>query len=225
MEQVQVHPTGFVDPANPSSPLKFLAPELLRGEGGILLRHGERFVNEMETRDNVAKAMTSSTPTSESPKQWDVQLVLDEGTYNATKSHVGFYISKGLVKKTTISELGSNALASIVQYSRAATQDATDGFNRKFFQGWSLKDPTPESVVYVATVTPVIHYTMGGALINEKSEVLRKDDTRIEALWAAGEVTGGVHGRNRLGGSSLLECVVFGRIAGDQCAEYIQKSQ
>jgi FAD-dependent fumarate reductase len=62
---------------------------------------------------------------------------------------------------------------------------------------------------------------MGGILINEKSEVLTKHGEGIEGVWAAGEMTGGIHGGNRLGGSSLLECVVFGRIAGDHCAEYV----
>jgi FAD-dependent fumarate reductase len=72
-------------------------------------------------------------------------------------------------------------------------------------------------------VTPVIHYTMGGVLINGNSEVLDKSGAAIEGLWGAGEITGGVHGANRLGGSSLLECVVFGRIAGDQVAKRMQK--
>jgi FAD-dependent fumarate reductase len=179
----------------------------------------------METRDNVAKAITSGTPSSDSPKQWTVQLVLDESTYNATKSHMDFYLYKGLMRKTTISELLPRAKDYIAQYCRAATGDTTDLFGRKFFRSWTLEDPTSETTVYVGDVTPVVHYTMGGALINEKSEVLRKDDTPIGGLWAAGEVTGGVHGRNRLGGSSLLECVVFGRIAGDQCAKYIKKGQ
>ncbi|KAH7397356.1 FAD binding domain-containing protein [Pyrenochaeta sp. MPI-SDFR-AT-0127] len=222
MDQVQVHPTGFVDPADPSSPLKFLAAEVLRGEGGILLLNGKRFVNELDTREHVTNAISSTAPTSESPKQWSVQLVLDEGTYTAAKSHIDFYIFKGLMKKTTISELGSEAFASISQYAQIVAKAATDSYHRTTIAHWSLKDPTTDSIVYVGTVTPVVHFTMGGVLINEKSEVLKEDNERIQGIWAAGEVTGGVHGGNRLGGSSLLECVVFGRIAGDQCAAYIE---
>ena len=63
---------------------------------------------------------------------------------------------------------------------------------------------------------------MGGVIINERAEVLGADDENIGGLWAVGEVTGGVHGENRLGGSSLLECVVFGRIAGDEAARYLR---
>ncbi|CAO2647610.1 Nn.00g085320.m01.CDS01 [Neocucurbitaria sp. VM-36] len=225
MDQVQVHPTGFVDPANQASPLKFLAAEMLRGEGGILLLEGKRFVDELDTREKVANAITVTAPTSQSPKQWTIQIVLDEGTYQAAKAHVDFYIFKGLIKKTTISELGAQALESITQYAKIVAGEATDEFHRTTFAHWALRDPTPESVVYVGVVTPVVHFTMGGVLINENSEVLREGNEPIKGLWGAGEVTGGVHGGNRLGGSSLLECVVFGRIAGDQCVDYINSEK
>ncbi|KAF2026600.1 Flavocytochrome c [Setomelanomma holmii] len=223
MDQVQVHPTGFVDPANPTSPLKFLAAEVLRGEGGILLIDGKRFVNELDTREHVTHAITSAPATTESPKQWTVQIVLDEGTYSFAKSHVDFYNFKGLMRKTTISELGPNAWESIEQHASAVSGILADPFGRTSFANWTLTDPKPESVVYVGTVTPVVHFTMGGVLINEKSEVLQEEHKRIEGLWGAGEVTGSVHGGNRLGGSSLLECVVFGRIAGDQVAENLKE--
>lgn len=225
MDQVQVHPTGFIDPANLSSPLKFLAAEVLRGAGGILLANGKRFFNELQTRENLTNAITSTPESSSSPHQWNVQLVLDEGVYDSVKSHVDFYLWKGLMKKTTISELGPDALATIRDYGNFVAGKDEDKFHRTSTAQWKLVDPTPESIVYVGTVTPVVHFTMGGALINEKSQVLDKDGKPIEGIWAAGEVAGGVHGGNRLGGSSLLECVVFGRIAGDQCAEYIQKTE
>ncbi|KAF3914996.1 hypothetical protein AA313_de0203496 [Arthrobotrys entomopaga] len=225
MDLVQVHPTGFVDPADPLSPRKFLAAEMLRGEGGILLLNGKRFVNELETRENVKNAIIASKPTSISPKQWSVTLVVDEATYVAAKSHIDFYVFKGLMRKTTIAELGQDALNSIGEYSSmVAVGKQNDEFGRKSFANWSLTDPTLESVIYVGTVTPVVHFTMGGVLINERSEVIDESGGKIENLWAAGEITGGVHGNNRLGGSSLLECVVFGRIAGDQCAKYMKNA-
>ncbi|KAH7119718.1 FAD binding domain-containing protein [Dendryphion nanum] len=225
MDLVQIHPTGFIDPENPSSPLKFLAAELLRGEGGLLLIDGKRFIDELQTRENVTNAIITTPSASESPRQWDVQIVLDESTYAAAKSHVDFYIFKGLMKKTTIGDLAPSALSSIQQFANAVSGKEEDAFHRTSFANWKLLDPAPESAVYVGTVTPVIHFTMGGVVINEKSEVLKKDGEPIEGLWAAGEISGGVHGGNRLGGSSLLECVVFGRIAGDQCAEYVGKNK
>ena len=129
------------------------------------------------------------------------------------------------MRKATVADLGPNALASIQQYADAAAGRAVDPFGRSTFADWNLRDATPESVVYVGRVTPVVHFTMGGVVINERSEVLNADDTPIRGLWAAGEVTGGIHGENRLGGSSLLECVVFGRIAGDQAAAFFNKSK
>ena len=74
---------------------------------------------------------------------------------------------------------------------------------------------------HVAIITPVLHYTMGGLEIDPESRVLGNDGKPIPGLFAAGEVAGGGHGANRLGGSSLLGCVVFGRVSGDSAAAYL----
>ncbi|TVY93026.1 Fumarate reductase [Lachnellula willkommii] len=220
MESVQVHPTSFVDPKNVLSPAKFLAAEMLRGEGGLLLRDGKRFVNEMLTRKVVTAAVTSVPATDNSPKQWNVLLVLDEGVYERTASHVDFYLWKGLMRKTTVADLGSGAIAGLQAYADIVAGANADPLGRETFGHWKLRDVSPDSVVYVGRVTPAVHFTMGGAVISPQSEVLDKAGNPIKGLWAAGEVTGGIHGDNRLGGSSLLECVVFGRKAGDQAAKY-----
>merc|ERR1719377_382450 len=73
---------------------------------------------------------------------------------------------------------------------------------------------------YVAIITPVIHYCMGGLEIDTNSNVLGPQGP-IKGLYAAGEVAGGVHGNNRLGGNSLLDCVVFGRVSGKHAAQYM----
>ncbi|MEN6634708.1 MAG: FAD-binding protein, partial [Clostridiaceae bacterium] len=66
---------------------------------------------------------------------------------------------------------------------------------------------------------PKVHFTMGGVGINERAEVLDCDGNPIPKLFAAGEVTGGVHGASRLGSCSITDCLVFGRIAGQNAAE------
>merc|ERR1740116_29990 len=81
------------------------------------------------------------------------------------------------------------------------------------------------SLFYVAIITPVIHYCMGGLEIDVDSAVVDKDGKAIKGLYAAGEVAGGVHGNNRLGGNSLLDCVVFGRVAGQACAKHMLGSK
>merc|ERR1712014_244105 len=73
---------------------------------------------------------------------------------------------------------------------------------------------------FVAIITPVIHYCMGGAEVNAKGQVMGKSGP-IAGLYAAGEVAGGVHGNNRLGGNSLLECVVFGRVTAVEAAKFM----
>lgn len=70
-------------------------------------------------------------------------------------------------------------------------------------------------------MTPVLHYTMGGLEIDAESRVIDNSGKPIQGLFAAGEVAGGVHGANRLGGSSLLGCVVFGRVSGDSASSYL----
>ena len=87
----------------------------------------------------------------------------------------------------------------------------------QFFQGeWKFDD-----IFNVAIMTPVLHYTMGGLEIDPESRVIGKDGKPILGLFASGEVAGGVHGANRLGGSSLLGCVVFGRVSGDSASAYL----
>ena len=64
---------------------------------------------------------------------------------------------------------------------------------------------------------------MGGVKINSKTEVMKKDGETIPGLFAAGEVTGGLHGQNRIGGNSVAEIIIFGRQAGTQAAEFVKK--
>ncbi|KIX95491.1 uncharacterized protein Z520_08611 [Fonsecaea multimorphosa CBS 102226] len=225
MEQVQVHPTGFVDPKEPFKRTKFLAAELLRGEGGILLRQGRRFINELRLRKQVTDAIVAQQPPNDlqPTKQWEIQIMLDEATYAVAKSHVDFYIWKGLMRKSTISELEHSdaTLETIKEYAATVQGKQPDLFGRSSFGHWALQDPRPDSTVYVGTVTPVVHYTMGGAIFSPEAEVLDGGGNPIKGLWAAGESTGGIHGENRLGGSSLLECVVFGRVAGRNAAKFL----
>jgi succinate dehydrogenase/fumarate reductase flavoprotein subunit len=222
MQHVQIHPTGFIDPADPKSMLKFLAAEALRGEGGVLLNaQGKRFVNELATRREVTAAIMKGERKSgeENVKQWDITLVLDEGAYQAAKSHVDFYIFKGLMRKVTAAELDATTRAELGGYSAILSTSLPDRFGRTSFGNWTTRAPIKdEDAFYVGNITPVVHFTMGGVRIDTDARVLDGEGKAIEGLWAAGEVTGGIHGENRLGGNSLLECVVFGRKAGEGVA-------
>ncbi|KAF3761945.1 Flavocytochrome c [Cryphonectria parasitica EP155] len=237
MESVQVHPTGFVQPSDPDARVKFLAAEMLRGEGGILLHQGRRFVNEMETREHVSKVImnlppagtiASSSEGSHGLTQWDVQLLLDPGACEAAASHIGFYLWKGLLSKKKVKDLDDATREAVRDYSKVVAGTKDDSFGRKVFGSWRLTgrdEEDAEQEVCIGRVTPITHFTMGGAAINDNGQVLARDSDDsslkpVEGLWAAGEITGGLHGDNRLGGSSLLECVVFGRTAGKEAAVY-----
>ncbi|KAL8366557.1 hypothetical protein RB595_010423 [Gaeumannomyces hyphopodioides] len=242
MDSVQVHPTGFVDPARPLAPVKILAAELLRGEGGIMLRGGARFVNEMETREHVSAAAMAAPPVEAEregggdaadgggapPRQWDLQLLLDPGACEAAANHVGFYVFKGLMKKQKVRDLDEATRRAVRDYGDVVAGRKADPFGRTVFGHWRLgaggegEGNYDDAEVCVGRVTPITHFTMGGAAINDRAQVLGAAGAPVEGLWAAGEVTGGLHGDNRLGGSSLLECVVFGRIAGEEAARYVQ---
>jgi predicted oxidoreductase len=99
---------------------------------------------------------------------------------------------------------------------------AWDKWGKKFYHNGPM-DVNDE--YHVAIVTPVIHYCMGGIKMNDDSECLDKNDKVIPGLYVAGEAMGGVHGKNRLGGNSLLDCVVFGRVSGRSAARYVAKAQ
>merc|ERR1740138_2035996 len=91
---------------------------------------------------------------------------------------------------------------------------------KKFYHNVIPGEQVASEPFYMAIITPVIHYCMGGLEIDTKSRVLGNSGA-IEGLYAAGELAGGVHGNNRLGGNSLLDCVVFGRVSGVDCAKYM----
>ncbi|SCU86190.1 LAME_0D04896g1_1 [Lachancea meyersii CBS 8951] len=220
MSEVQVHPTGFVDPSDPHSNWKFLAAEALRGLGGVLLNPltGRRFVNELGTRDVVTAAIQSKCPQDDNK----ALLVMSEAVYANYKNNMDFYIFKKLIRKTTVAELANNVPISASELAselQTYSSEASDIFNRVSRINNFGTEVDENTKIYVGEITPVVHFTMGGAKIDEHTRILDSFDKPIaEGLFAAGEVSGGVHGANRLGGSSLLECVVFGRTAADTIA-------
>ncbi|CAI4045065.1 hypothetical protein SUVZ_10G2370 [Saccharomyces uvarum] len=225
MDQVQVHPTGFIDPNDRKNNWKFLAAEALRGLGGILLHPttGRRFTNELNTRDAVTMDIQSKCPRNDNR----ALLVMSEKVYDKYTNNINFYMAKNLVKKVPIRDLIQNydlqttepdLVNELKNYSDVNTKDK---FDRSLIINAFDGNISPETSVYVGEITPVVHFTMGGVKINENSQVIMKNSESVlsKGLYAAGEVSGGVHGANRLGGSSLLECVVFGKIAADNIAK------
>ncbi|PQE03314.1 flavocytochrome c protein [Rutstroemia sp. NJR-2017a BBW] len=222
MDKVQVHPTGLVDPKDPGSKWKFLAAEALRGEGGLLLNGaGDRFCDELGHRDYVSGEMWKEKDKGLFP----VRLILNSKASNVLDFHTRHYSGRGLMKKMTGKELAKeigctpdHLQSTFKTYNEIAEGKKKDPYGKKFFHNGPV-DINDD--FHVAVMEPVLHFTMGGIEINDKAQILNQEGKPFEGLFACGELAGGVHGANRLGGSSLLGCVVYGRVAGDSASSYL----
>eukprot|EP00760_Papus_ankaliazontas_P001438 PhM_4_TR10474/c0_g1_i3/m.69464 len=240
MDKVQLHPTGFINPKDPNNNTKFLGPEALRGSGGILLNNkGERFVNELDLRSKVSAAIQAQGNVYPNTQCKFAHCVLNVAAMKKFgPSALNFYKDKiGLFQDAATTA----DLAAIIGCSEEAIVKTLNEYSESCKRGVCPKThkqvfPVPvttEGPFVIAAISPVLHYCMGGVMISPAAEVQVYNDVgpsvgrghSILGLLAAGEVTGGVHGRNRLGGNSLLECVVFGRIAGDRAATILQKKE
>ncbi|KAF2013292.1 fumarate reductase-like protein [Aaosphaeria arxii CBS 175.79] len=222
MDKVQVHPTGLVDPKDPTAKTKFLAAEALRGEGGILLNNkGQRFCDDLGHRDYVSGKMWEEKEKG----QWPIRLVLNSKASNVLDFHTRHYSGRGLMKKMTGKELAKeigikpeDLQAEFKSYNAIAKGEKKDIWGKKYFHNLPFDI---DDTFHVAHMEPVLHFTMGGIEINDQAQVLNADGKPFEGLFVCGELAGGVHGANRLGGSSLLGCVVYGRVAGDSSSKYL----
>jgi hypothetical protein len=132
-------------------------------------------------------------------------------------------ISPATLKKT-FDDYNTSARTKKDPYGKKVNSFSTNSYEsdaNDIFQFFSNGEWTMNDFFHVAIMTPVLHYTMGGLEIDAESRVVGTDGKPVPGLFAAGEVAGGVHGANRLGGSSLLGCVVFGRVSGDSAAAYL----
>ena len=216
LHHVQVHPTAFIDHSQPDQPRLTLAAELLRGVGGILLtKAGRRFADELGKRSYVTGRMME-----EQPEQPHFSLLLTEAHAQIANKHVPHYMKKGLLTKfDSLAEVaawmkvGVAVLEGTLAQYHADAAAGADAFGKKFFHNAVFNSSS--APFYVGTVTPARHYTMGGIGIDDRGRVLKEGGEIFKGLYAAGEITGGVHGVNRLGGNALTECVVFGQLVGE----------
>ena len=209
MDQIQIHPTVEANTAA-------LITEGLRGDGAILVNaEGNRFTDEVGTRDVVSAAEIAQTGSY----SW---LVIDQAMVDASSVIQGYIKNGYTVSGETYEELAeamgvdAAAFAATMEKWNAAVAAGVD----EEFGRTSFANPLDTAPYYAIKVTAGIHHTMGGLTINPQTQVLAGDGTVIDGLYAAGEVTGGVHGGNRLGGNAVADFTVFGRIAGEQAAAY-----
>ena len=202
MDQIQIHPTVEANTAA-------LITEGLRGDGAVLINaEGKRFIDEVGTRDVVSAAEIAQTGSY----SW---LVVDQAMADASSVIQG-YIKKGYtVTGATYEELGKAMGVDAAAF--AETMEKWNGYveakNDPDFGRTSFANPLNTAPYYAVKVTAGVHHTMGGLKINANTEVLNEKGEVIPGLFAAGEVTGGVHGANRLGGNAVTEIIVSGRTA------------
>jgi fumarate reductase flavoprotein subunit len=209
MDQIQIHPSL-------AAGTNILVSEASRGAGAIMVnREGKRFINELTTRDLASAAILEQTGKT-------VFLVFDGNVRKRLKSLEG-YFHLGVAKEAPTPE----ALAQVLGIDHTTLATTISNYNKyqqakadPEFKRPSMALPLSQPNYCSIEIQPGVHYTMGGVLINERAQAISKNGKPIPGLYAAGEVTGGVHGANRLGGNSTVETVVFGRIAGREAAQY-----
>lgn len=210
MEQIQIHPSVYTETAS-------LITEGIRGDGAILVNQsGVRFVDEMGTRDVVSAAELAQ----EGGYAW---TIIDQKMMDASKTYTGYYTKGYALMGETVEalaeQMGTDAAtlkSTLDTWNASVAAQKDDAFGRT-----SFAQPLDTAPFYAVKVAPGIHHTMGGVVINTNAEVLTAEGQNIPGLYAAGEITGGVHGANRLGGNAVADIVVFGRIAAQQAAAYI----
>lgn len=211
LEQIQIHPTSeYVN--------HILITEAVRGNGAILVNaEGNRFVNELETRDVVSAAILAQTGGM-------AYLLFDEQVRKSLAS-IETYYNQGVLKSAVTvealaTEIGVSPIAlstTLTRYTEMQRNGNDEDYGRA---ASAMTAPLDTAPYYAVGVTPAIHHTMGGIKVDTEMHVLRNDGTVIPGLYAAGEVTGGLHGANRLGGNGVGDIVVNGKIAGHNAAKH-----
>lgn len=215
MEYIQMLPMGDPRTGSLSGNIELSVEDRI-----FVNKEGKRFVAEDARRD----VMTNALFQQPDAYMW---TILDSQVYPTTdvknnfNEAIGELIAENrAVSANSIEELAEkikvpveNLKKTIEDYNKAV-DTKQDEFGRKLFGVKIEKAP-----FYAGARIPTVHHTMGGLQINENAQVLNKDGKIIPGLYAAGEVTGGIHGTNRLGGNALADIAVFGRIAGENVAK------
>ena len=210
MREIQAHPTA--------TPTGILISESVRGDGAVLINaEGKRFTNELLTRDVVSQAELKQ-PGKFAWIVWDAKVA--EGA----KLVRGYIQQKLTVQGDTLEELARAMNVPVETFKATMTQYTADQKAGKdsAFGRPNMPQALATAPFYAVKVQPSVHHTMGGVKIDTKAEVVGRNGKVIPGLFAAGEVTGGVHGGNRLGGNAQADIVTFGRISGQSADAYLK---
>ena len=218
MDQIQLLPY-----CNPQTGSTF---DIVLGSGSSVFinKEGERFVREDGRRDEMSKAIIEQTDGIMYMFQ-SADGIPDPETKTALGGQkLSYYLENnisGYVSADTLEELAekidvpADALKKTVEeYNGYVKSGKADPFGRVSYDGEILTAP-----YYAYPRKPAVHHTMGGVNVDEYTRVLTSDGSPVEGLYCAGEITGNLHGANRLGGNAIVDFAVFGRIAGEAAAK------
>ncbi|MGL4801698.1 MAG: flavocytochrome c, partial [Cetobacterium sp.] len=214
MEDIQMLPLGNPKTGSLSGNIETTVEDRI-----FVNKKGERFVAEDERRDVMTNTLLNQ-PDALLYVIVDSQVYPNENDKNNFNESIKELVDENrAIKANSLEELAKKlemdpkVLTKTIKDYNLAVDKKSDEFGRKLFGKKIEKAP-----FYAGARIPTIHHTMGGVEINENTEVLNKKGEVIEGLFAAGEVTGGIHGTNRLGGNALADITVFGKIAGEKAA-------
>ncbi|OCG63241.1 flavocytochrome c [Gilliamella sp. wkB18] len=211
MGEIQIHPTV-------EQTTSYLISESIRGGGAILVsQSGQRFINELDTRDKVSAEIIKL------PEHYSY-ILFDQQIRDENKN-VEEYVSHELVTQAnTIEELAqklsidSKTLTrTVARYNQFAENKKDEDFGRTT----GMRHPINKGPFYAIKIAPGVHHTMGGVTINTQTQVLDTHKKVIQGVFAAGEVVGGIHGANRIGGNAVADIIIFGIQAGKKATDYI----
>ena len=212
MDQIQTHPTVV--------PVKnLMITEAVRGNGAIMVnRDGNRFEQEMTTRDVMSAAILKQTGAT-------AYLLFDQGVRNSLKAIESYYKQGLLTEGASLAELAGklNIPPAELEETVKRYNSFVDTKKDSDFARQDMPRKIETAPFYAVEVAPAVHHTMGGLAINTDAQVLNENANAVPGLFAAGEVTGGVHGANRLGGNAMADIAVFGKIAGTNAAAYAKQ--
>ncbi|MGL5426970.1 MAG: FAD-dependent oxidoreductase, partial [Cetobacterium sp.] len=189
-----------------------------RFDGAILVnKSGDRFVEELERRDTVSEAILEQE-NGVGYLVWSKEVEAITSYVSKNKEEVERLKNSNLIAISDSLEEAANfmnideenLLKTIERYNSFVRNKKDLDFNRRGTLVSIEKGP-----FYIQKVAPAVHHTMGGVRINNQNQVLDKKGSIIEGLFAAGEIVGGLHGTNRLGGNAITEIIVFGKRAGE----------
>lgn len=213
IEQIQIHPTV-------EQTTSLLITESVRGGGAILVNAaGKRFGNELLTRDVVSASIIE--------QEGGYAYAIFDQQLRDSLSAIEKYVENNIVVQADsienlAKELGLDE-ATLVATINTWNEAVANQNDAEFGRDTGMEKNISVGPFYAIKIAPGVHHTMGGVEINTKAEVISTEGNVIPGLYAAGEVTGGIHGGNRIGGNAVTDFVVFGRIAGQSAANFVNK--